>query len=658
MSLEDFRKKLEDTSSPEHDALVSLVKGHSKLSRDDMSQNYPRWDDNDAVFRCKRKVDKEDRAADLRGQPKKLMVPLQFSQIMTFVAFNCMTLTQNKRFFMLEPTGTEDNPLRESMELILERDLRRNTWQAFLVQFFLDVGRFSLGVGEVCYAEDFEYMRVEKEEEVMGAFGETETKSSNPFVQIPTFVGNRVVSVSPYRFLPDTRLPLTRYQEGEFCGSEDMFSLSSLKNTGQCFNLDAIPKYSKDELKNRKANSRIVEMDVRENPNLGGKPQDGDLVTSGPVCVTKMVCKITPKSFEVGKDKGTPLGSEPFPIRYVIWLANDRTIIRFEEAYYLHCQFPYILGQFMPDQHQTVNEALADVCDQLAGLQTWKWNAHITSTKNSVESKWIVDPAGIDIASLESRSPYIKLKKNASQTGVDRYIKQFTTADPTANIALDSQAIETMLEKYTGYSNLMQGGTTPGRRSATSDRASIQGAGQRGKTTLGSIWDTAFERLGKQLISNNRQEMDFETFSRIVGTSMPVNPGVPPLMSIDPMTGMPKTEPVKFTIEELFALFKADPVAIATSEDFFVFDASNPSENAFLADQLMEVWQTIMANPQVAQVMGYGPTQVQALLEDIYTLRGVTQSRLPAPTPQAQMPQLPENVLPGPGSQEPAVSNV
>lgn len=647
MSLEKFRKSLEDVDSQEHEALASHVRKLVKTSRDDMSPNYARWDENDAIFRSRRKVDKEDRAAETRGQPKKLVVPLTFSQIMTFVAFNCMTLTQNKRFFMFEPTGTEDNPLREPMELIIERDLRRNTWQAFLVQFFLDIGRFSLGVGEVCYAEEYEWMRVEQTKTLQGAFGETVEDTSSPYVQIPTFVGNRVVSVSPFRFLPDTRLPLTRYQEGDFCGSEDMFSLSSLKGMGDdVFNLDKIPKYDKDEFAKRKANSRIVDMELRENANLGGKVSDGDMVTSGPVCVTKMVCKITPKKFEVGKDKGSPLGDQDFPIRYVVWLANDKTVIRFQEAYYLHCQYPYILGQFMPDQHQTVNEALADVCDQLAGLQTWKWNAHITSTKQSVESKYIVDPAGIDMKSLESRSPYIFLKKNASQTGVDRYIKQFQTTDPTANIALESQAIEVMLEKYTGYSNLMQGGTTPGRRSATSDRASIQGAGQRGKTTLGSIWDTAFERLGKQLIANNRQEMDFETFSRIVGKSLPVNPSVAPIP--DPMTGVPT--PVKFTIDELYALFHADPIAIATSEDFFVFDASNPSENAFLAQSLQEIWMTIMQNPQVAQVMGYGPTQLQALLEDIYTLRGVTQSRLPAPTPQAQMPQLPSNVVAGPGS--------
>ena len=644
MAFVDFQKALLDTISPEHGALVKYVKGLSDISRKEMVQYYPQWDENDAVFRSKRKIDKEDRAATSRGQPKKMIVPLSFSQIMTFTSYNCMTLTQNKRFYQLEPTGTEDNPLRESMELILERDLRRNQWQAFLVQFFLDIGRFSLGVGEVCYAEESEWMRVEQEKKIEGAFGEKETETTSVFQQIPTFVGNKVVPVSPYRFLPDTRLPLTRYQDGAFCGSEDMFDLSALEGMGGLINLDKIPKFTKNEYKSRKSNSRIVEMEVRENENQGGmstsdKDKNG-FVKSGPVCVTKMVCKIVPKNFEVG-DKGKSLGDEKFHVRYLVWLANDKTIIRFEEAYYLHCQYPYILGQFLPDQHMTVNESLADVCEQIAGLITWKLNAHITSQKNSVESKWIVDPAGIDVKSLESRSPYIYLKKNASQTGVDRYIKQFSTQDVTQLVMQDTASLKDLLENISGYSSMMQGGTTPGRRSATSDRASIQGAGMRGKTTLGAIWDTAFERLGKQLIANNRQEMDFDTFARIIGQSLPVNPAVPPM--VNPQTG--QQTPVKFTIEELFALFKADPIAIATSEDFFVFDGSNPSENAFLAQSLQEIFSIIMSNPEVASVMGYGPTQLQALLEDIYTLRGVTQSRLPAPMPQAPVQPMPPGVI-------------
>jgi hypothetical protein len=272
-----------------------------------------------------------------------------------------------------------------------------------------------------------------------------------------------------------------------------------------------------------------------------------------------------------------------------------------------------------------VNEGLSDICDQLTSLITWKLNAHVTSQKNSVESKWIVDPAGIDVKSLESRSPYIYLRKNASQTGVDRYIKQFATQDVTQNVMMDTAALKDLLEGVTGYNSLMQGNSTPGRRSATSDRANIQGATARGKTTLGGIWDTAFERLGKQLIANNRQEMTFETFVQILGPQWKT-------ALVNPATQMP------FTIDEIYILFKADPISIATSEDFFVFDASNPSENAFLAQSLQEILMTILSNPEISQVLGYGPTQIQALFQEIYTLRGVTPGRLPAPTPMPVMP--------------------
>lgn len=624
--------------SSEHSALLKHTKGLAEKSRSDMARNYTTWDAHDSVFRSERRIDKEDRSSESKGQPKKLIVPLTFSQIMTFVAFSVQSVTQNRRFFELEPTGSEDNPLQEPMELILERDVRRNQWQSFLVQFFLDIGRFALGAAEVIWKEDYRMMRVPQETEEPAAFSsEPVKKQTYDFQKIPTFTGNRIYSVSPYRFLPDTRLPLTRYQEGEFCGSEDLFSMASLRGMGDaCINLDFIPKMTEEQYKTRRKNSRIdLGPDkMRENPNLGsggsGTDDVSGYVRTGPVVVTKMCLDIIPKDFEVDGEKGK-LGDEAFPVRYIVWYANDKTIIKFEEAYYLHCQFPYICAQYLPDQHKNVNEGLADICDQMTNLITWLINAHVTSMRASVESKYIVDPAGVDIKSLESRSPYIFLKRNASQTGVDRYIKQFKTEDTTQNVMQDVGSLKELLEIITGLSSQMQGQYSAGRRSATQDRVVAQGAGARGKTTLGSIWDSAFEPLGKQLIANNRQEMDEETFWRILGTGA-------------------QQDAMKHGID-LFSLFKADPIAIATAEDFFTFDGTLPSEKAFLAQSLQEILMTILSNPEVSQILGYGPDQVKALFEQVYLLRGVTPARLPEagppqppapdPTQQQQPPEPP-----------------
>lgn len=633
--------------SKEHDAFLRHCRDLIATSRKEMCKHYSTWDYHDAIFRSRRIIDKEDRNANAKNQPAKMIVPLTFGQIMTFVAFNVQSVTQNKRFYQLEPTGTEDNPLAEPLERILERDLRKNTWLSFLTQHFLDIGRFCLGAAEVCYHEEYRNIRIPQTEASVGAFGVETTTATNAFQKIPVFVGNKLYPLSPYRIFPDCGrgLPLTRFQEGEFCGSEDMFSISTLRSdSAALFNLKEIPKYSAKEYSDRRNQSRVDEMDFMPDRRQNGESELRDpeaMVKTGQVVVTKVVLDIVPRDFEC--DGQHPLGDEDFPIRYIVWYANDKTIIRFEEAYYLHGQFPYIIAQFLPDQHRIVNEGLSDVCDQITNTITWLINAAITSKRSSLDGKFIVDPAGIDIKSLESRSPYIFLRKNASQTGIDRYIKQFQTVDTTATYMQDAAQLKELLEQVSGYNGQMQGQTTPGRRSATSDRVTAQGASARGKTVLGSIWDSSFEPLGKQLIANNRQEMDFETFSRIVGDSLPDNTTAQPIP--DPMTGMPAFP--KYTIEELYTLFAADPITIATAEDFFVYDGTQPAEKAFLAQSLQEIFMAVVSSPEVAAVMGWGPAQMKELFNQIYLLRGVTPAILP---PSLPAPMPPQNVLPGPGA--------
>src|SRR5882724_9769208 len=119
-SADTFKEKLilkkGESASDEHKALLKYVGKRAKKSREDMSKNFTQWDKYDAVFRSERMPDKADDSATAKGQPKKLIVPLTFAQVMTFVSFCVMNLMQNRRFFELEPTGTEDNPLQEPLE--------------------------------------------------------------------------------------------------------------------------------------------------------------------------------------------------------------------------------------------------------------------------------------------------------------------------------------------------------------------------------------------------------------------------------------------------------------------------------------------------------------------------------------------------------------
>ena len=648
-AFDDFKEKLLRTqqdgkwtpASKEHDALLSYVKGLVNISRKEMAKHFSTWDVNDSIFRSRRALDKEDKAAMAKGNAPKMIVPWTFSQVMTFVSFGVQSLMQEKRFFQLEPTGVEDDPLVEPIEKLLERDTKRNDWNTFLVQYFLDIGRFSLGCAEVCWEDQQRMVRVPQTNVVQGVFGSAPTEETTVgWVKIPVFEGNKVHPVSPYRFLPDTRLPLTRYQEGEFCGSEDMWALSVLKqNQNQgLFNLDCIVQFDEKRLNERRSVSRVNTINLRgidrQDPLRGGG-SDGEhgkdgFVKSGSVVITKMVFDLVPKDFSVGGEKGL-LGDEDFPVRYICWIANDMTIVRFEEAYWLHGQFPYICTQFLPDQHSTVNESLAELCDQINSTLTWLINSSITSKRSNLEGKFVYDPSGIDPKSIESRDPYIRLKKTAANSDVRRYLQQLNTVDPTLNNLQEANQIKELGESGTGYSGIMQGQFSSGRRDATQSKVVTQGAAARAKTTLGSIW-TSLQNLGRQFNANNRQEMSLEQFSRVLGST--------PSDKINPETGAP------WTIEELFVLFKAEPVTIASAEEFFIYDGTQPAEKAYLAQSLEGILQIVLSSPEVMQVIGYGPDDIRWLISQIYELRGVTPARLPKPKPSmlAQQQQQ-QNVL-------------
>lgn len=633
--MKDILPALKDPKSPEHNGLLTHVQKLVSLSRKEMSRNYARWDQNDAEFRSQKRLDKEDRNATAKGQPAKMIVPLSKSQVLTFVAYCLMTTTQNPRFFELEPTGKEDDVLAEPSELILERDIRRNKWSSFLTQFFLDIGRFTLGAAEVCYEEVTRNVRIESNETSEESFGEEVPQKTQTFVSLPIFVGNRVHSLSPYRFFPDTRLPLSRYQEGEFCASEDFFSYNSLVSDPSLFNVDKIPRMDKKELDERKKTTRgtFDDFQTRLNPNMeSGPDSQGYYVTDGMVLVTKTVVDVIPANVKIN---GEPLGPETFPMRKVIWYGNDKTILRYDDGYWLHGMFPYVCAQFLPDQHKFLSDSLADDCSGLTNQITWTNNAHITSIRNSIESRWVVDPAGVDVKSLESRSPYIYLKRNASQMGVDRFIQQFKTVDPSVNFINEMGGLVEMLERCTGFGNNMMGQYSSGRRDATQSRAVSQGATSRAKMILSNIWDSAFEPLAKQFLSNNRQEMDFDTFQAILGSGP---------------FGMTATNPDGVDVQTLYAQFHADPITIARSEDFFVFDGTLPSEKQYLAQSIQEVLTSIFTNPEVAPILGYGPQQVKQLFAEMFTLRGMTNSRLPTPTMGARNAPPPIMALPNPSA--------
>jgi hypothetical protein len=233
MMTEKVKKQLQQKEmTPFHTALRDQVLSLVSRSRADMGEYYDEWDRRHKTYRA----EKEPSAADKKNaevkEPKKCIVPLTYAQVDTFVSFSLMTLMQRKNVFEFEATGMEDFEKDTPAETLLHRDMVKSKQVYLLNQLLVDIGKFGLGAIKCCWSEEFDYVPVQEPdqpEEVIGGVVIKEATTRTRWKKIKTWSGNKLHNVSPFRLFPDTRLPLTKYQEGEFFAIEEETTFSQLR---------------------------------------------------------------------------------------------------------------------------------------------------------------------------------------------------------------------------------------------------------------------------------------------------------------------------------------------------------------------------------------------------------------------------------------------
>ena len=561
--------------------LRDRVRSHVRKSRGQMSKYYDQWDRYNDVYMGVRSQDEEDLDARDHQEPEKLVVPMAFAQIQTFVAFCFLLFTQNKRFYEMLGSDSSDEDLQIACSKILERDLRKNNFHAILYQKLLDVARFNLGVVKHWWAVETQEVRTTVKGIDGSASGFTFRSGNSEVVQdVISFEGNRLANVSPYNFFPDTRFPMTDWHKGAFVADESEWHISQLyewEQEGTAFGVEHIKPMTTERLEQRGKTRldsfvKYVESDEQD--------EDDQIVV-----ITECQLKIIPKKFG--------LGDEDYAVPYVVVLANDDRVIRCEPANYMHNSYTYDVAQFSPDMHQSLGASLSDMMDALQDVVSYLINSRLMSVRKSLGNQLVVDPSGVDMASVEARSGVIRMKKGAPRLGVDKFVRQLNFTDTTSTHLQDADIMMKLLQTVTGLNENSMGQFNGGRRSATEAKAANSGAASRTKVVAKLIWSCCLAPLGEKMLSNHRQGLSFESFVKILGQEN----------------------------QDLYDRFSPeDPALLVGLEDYFVFDGTLQSEKGFIAQSLQELVQAMFSNPLVMQIL---PMDIGKLLEEVLILRGV-----------------------------------
>jgi hypothetical protein len=596
--------------------------GLVKLSRGDMSKRYARWDRARMVYGGKRPMDQEDVKAVKKAEPAKFIVPMTFAQAQTFVTFGYMQLTQSPMLFQLFAGGPEDEMVVSDWQKWLQRDCAHNKSKAMVYQFLLDLALRSMGVLKPFWTKETMKLRQEQVIEPTGIFSAMSLgmKKREWVTQAFTkFHGNKFVNVSPYRWFPDTRKPLAKFQEGEFCASEDEFTRANLKRRqadNEVTGVEHIVDMTQQRFGERGGDTRhsaafLLEPDLRQKGmHLGGSAELRGLVLD-----TEIQLDIIPNEYKLAD--GKPLGDEDYPVRYVMEVANDDRVIRLEPMGYLHGEFTYSMAEYTPDMVNEINEGMAEMIDHIQNQITFLCNSRATSLRKNIDNRFVVDPMGVNVATLESRSPIILLNKGASKTGVDRWIKELQVTDVTQNNMNDVQIWTSIMQMVTGANDNAMGQYNGGRRSATEASVVSSGAAGRMLTIISLAHETGLSPAGRQMLINARQGCDEDSFSTVIAKRPD-----------------PQTAPEDYAAwQKRYAAFKGTVADLICMDDAFIFDSTTPAAKGYQAQALQELLGIALQNPETAMMLNIN---LSKLFRKTMEERGIRNPDAYMLTPQEQ----------------------
>lgn len=593
--MEEFiRKALEKQQVPQDvDELFIKVKDLVELSRSKMSNYYDMWDRIDDLSKNRRRVDEADRRAQERKEPVKMVVPLTSAQIDTFVSFAYMMFTQREVFFEMFGGGSEDYQAAKFAEALLQRDLEESNFLGYTLSAFLNnVAKFNLGVVKHGWVEDTVYQEAQPTmQEGPDGMMVPNMQEAGEMTQEVVFAGNKIINVSPYRFFPDPRFPVSRFQEGEFCASEDDFSpmrMKRLVKDGVFAGVEHVNKISQELLTTRRTtfDQNIVKK--------GGLTNIEDNFI-----VTEIEVELIPEEHTID---GTKLGDEDYPVKFLINYANDDRIVSIERQGYAHGNFLYRIGQYSPDDNELIGESLPGLLDKLQDAVSWFINSRITSVRKVIDNRLVVDPRGIDVRALKKRDPILFLKPEAQGGDVRRYLQQLQVSDVTSGNLNDVSVLSNLAKEATGLNENLIGQFSPGRRSAAESRMVNNSAVSRIKRIIDGIWHTTLKPLAKDMVANHRAFLDAEQLIQVYGLMEFMNPEV------------------QQGAQQFMNVSKAQ---LHGNYDVMVYDGTLPSQREVNASGLQELLNVVMQSPEMAMQMGIGPNQIKLIFKEIIRLRGL-----------------------------------
>jgi hypothetical protein len=607
------------------DKIKNMICERKRFSDQKMKQFHKQWDDADDSMRAYIK----ERDTDKKRKDKKrydgevdyvtLEVPYTYAIAMTAHTYFSSVLLGRTPVFQFTGRHGESQDSIMAVEAVCDYQLKNGYMMPVLYNLLFDLAKYSLGIGGIYW--DSEQIVVSKYQNQPTVVGGVQFAGSTPVMTqeiVQGYEGNRIYNVRPYDFYPDPRVPLWKFQDGEFCireTSEGYYDIIAMEHQypGYYLNINKLP-----EMAARKSGNAFTVGSSRV--ELPTQPGEGNAPGPGFFKVTDAYVKLIPSMWGLSDSK-----------RVEIWcfqLVEDELLISAKPLGLYHNKFPFFLmeGNFGSDEF--AKYGMVEVIRPLTDILTWLVNSHFYNVRRVLNNQLVFDPSRVTVKDLtKSGQRLIRLKPAAYGTDPRLAIHQLQMYDATQNNLRDAQYIEQMIQRTSAVVDQVMGIVDQGgRRSATEARIGANGSVSRLRTPIEYNSYLGMDPLANMMIANTQQLMSQQRKYRVAGN----------------------------TLQNAQNFLMATPDIIAGNYDFVPVDGTQPIDRLAQANFWKELLVQIARVPQVAMqldIVGMIGHTMQLQGErnfDRFRIQVMPPGAGPSPG-MVPLPQGAQNVVPGPG---------
>lgn len=503
-----------------HQDIIKNFKSRHRLARDEQrKKREEEWKGSEDIYTAympESDVDRSRKSKRDRGDPDytTINIPYSYAMLLTAHTYYTSVFLARDPIFQLKGRHGESQTSELALESLLDYQVQTGGGMPALFVWLMDIGKYSHGVlGHYWDKEEFNLTRIEERPKtflgmpIPGTLEKVQTTET-----LTGFEGNRLYNIRPADFLSDPRVPLFRFQEGEFCIVFDKVGwvkIAAKAASGRYFNMKELKEFGNqgdtdDRLGSVGYDSNLPGEDINFYSLEEDHPSTVDLY--------EFHWDVIPS--ELG------LGSSNRPEKWVFTIANKNVVISAQPLGMAHNKYPFDVIPFEVEGYNVFNRSMLEVLDPLNRTMEWLFNSHFYNVRAALNNMFLVDPSKVNVRDLEEPGPgkMIRLKPAAYGQDVRTMLSQFQVQDITRSNLQDSEMVGQLCQRITGVSdNVMGSVNTGGRKTATEVRSSTSFGINRLKTNCEWFSNVGFAPLASKLYMSSQQLYTGEKKYRIIG---------------------------------------------------------------------------------------------------------------------------------------------